>query len=59
MKNTFLLTITVETDRTAADTVETFQKFFDYYHPSLKAKVGKAQPVAAPIPEKPAAEDLL
>lgn len=58
MKNLFNLTITVETDRTPSDTVEIFQKFFDYYHPSLKAKVGKAQSVAAPVPEKQD-EDLL
>jgi hypothetical protein len=58
MKNIFNLTITVETDRTPSDTVEIFQKFFDYYHPSLKAKVGKAQSVATPITGKPE-EDLL
>jgi hypothetical protein len=58
MKNIFNLTITVETDRTAADLVDMFQKYFMYYHPSLKAKVGKAQSVATPITGKPE-EDLL
>lgn len=51
----FTLTIDVESDRDAGETVVLFQKFFDYYHPSLKAKVRK-QVAEAPAAEK---EDLL
>lgn len=48
--NSFQLTVTVETDRDAKSIVEMFQKFFDYYHPSLKAKVApKAESVSAPV----------
>lgn len=56
--NQFTLTIDVESDRDAGETVVLFQKFFDYYHPSLKAKVRKQ--VANAAPETAAAsEDLL
>lgn len=61
----FTLTIDVESDRDAGETVVLFQKFFDFYHPSLKAVVRKqvtgASPVAAPKKAAPAAveEDLL
>lgn len=54
--NAFTLTIHVESPRDAADTVEQFQKFFDYYHPGLKAKVERKVEVVKP--EKPE-EDLM
>lgn len=40
-KSHFTLTIDVLSDRDADETVILFQKFFDFYHPSLKAKVQK------------------
>lgn len=50
-KNQFTLLIDVESDRDANETVALFQKFFDYYHPSLKAKVRKQ------VEENPADRD--
>jgi hypothetical protein len=54
-KNQFTLVIDVESDRDAADTVILFQRYFDSYHPSLKAKVRLGVSKA----EKPKEEDLL
>lgn len=56
MKNQFTLVIDVDSDRDAADTVILFQKFFDYYHPSLNAKVRKQVEVTKPAKVE---EDLL
>jgi hypothetical protein len=56
MKNQFTLVIDVESDRDAADTVTLFQKFFTYYHPSLKAVVRKQVEVTKPAKVE---EDLL
>lgn len=51
---TVTFTVRVESPRDADATVDQFQKFFDYYHPSLKAKVEKRV-----IEVKPETEDLL
>jgi hypothetical protein len=56
MKNQFTLVIDVESDLDASDTVIRFQKFFDYYHPRLNAKVRKPVEVTKPAKVE---EDLL
>jgi hypothetical protein len=50
-KNQFTLLIDVESDRDANDLVKQFQRYFDDYHPSLKAKVRKQ------VEENPADRD--
>jgi len=56
MKNQFTLTIDVESDQDVQDTIIRFQKFFDYYHPRLNAKVRKQVEVIKPTKVE---EDLL
>jgi len=54
--NQYTLLIDVESDLDASDTVIRFQKFFDYYHPRLNAKVRKQVEVTKPAKVE---EDLL
>lgn len=57
-KSHFTLTIDVLSDRDADETVILFQKFFLYYHPSLKAVVRKQVIDRTPV-ENDEKEDLL